>query len=76
MARRALSRRRHVSKRKKVTARAAPARRTGIARGVGFSTEDDRLVAAGVSFIETSNKGGDLAPRTSSLWQRPDTSLG
>ena len=32
-------------------------------RGVGFSIEDDQLVWAGVSFIETPNKGGDLAPR-------------
>jgi N-acetylmuramoyl-L-alanine amidase len=63
MARRALSRRRPVSKRKKVTLRAAPARRTAIARSSGLSIEDDRLVGAGVSFIETPNKGGDLAPR-------------
>jgi N-acetylmuramoyl-L-alanine amidase len=63
MARRALSRRRPVSKRKKVTLRAAPARRTAIARSSGLSIEDDQLVGAGVSFIETPNKGGDLAPR-------------
>ncbi len=63
MARCALSRRRPVSKREKVTVRAAPARSTAIARSVGLSIEDDRLVGAGVSFIETPNKGGDLAPR-------------
>ena len=63
MARRALSKRRHVSRRKKVTARAAPARGTAIARSSGLSIEDDRLVGADLSFVETPNKGENLVPR-------------
>jgi N-acetylmuramoyl-L-alanine amidase len=43
--------------------RTAKARGAAIARGSGLSIEDDRLVGAGVSFVETPNKGGDLAPR-------------
>jgi N-acetylmuramoyl-L-alanine amidase len=63
MARRRSSRTRHTPKKKKTALRTAKARGTAIARSVGFSIEDDRLVGAGVSFIETPNKGGDLAPR-------------
>jgi hypothetical protein len=63
MARRALSRRHHVPRKKKATARAAPVRATAISRSSGLSIEDDRLVGGNVSFVETPNKGGDLAPR-------------
>jgi N-acetylmuramoyl-L-alanine amidase len=50
-------------KKKKTALRTVKTRRTAIPRGGGLSIEDDRLVGAGVSFVETPNKGGDLAPR-------------
>lgn len=62
IARRRPSRRRRTPKEKTVL-RTAKARGAAIARGSGLSIEDDRLVGAGVSFVETPNKGGDLAPR-------------
>ncbi|MBC7839448.1 MAG: N-acetylmuramoyl-L-alanine amidase, partial [Nitrospiraceae bacterium] len=62
IARRRPSRRRRTPK-KKTVLRTAKARGAAIARGSGLSIEDDRLVGAGVSFVETPNKGGDLAPR-------------
>lgn len=57
------SRRRRRPKKKKTVLRTAKASGAAIARGSGLSIEDDRLVGAGVSFVETPNKGGDLAPR-------------
>ena len=63
MARRRSSRTRRTTKKKKTVLRTAKARGTAIARSVGLSIEDDRLVGEGVSFIESPNKGGDLAPR-------------
>ena len=63
IARRRPSRRRRTPKKKKTVLRTAKARGAAIARGSGLSIEDDRLVGAGVSFVETPNKGGDLAPR-------------
>lgn len=62
MARRRSSKRRPVP-RKKTALRTTRARRTAIARSSGLSIEDDRLVGAGVSFVETPNKGDDLTPR-------------
>jgi N-acetylmuramoyl-L-alanine amidase len=62
MVRRRSSKRRRVPK-KKTALRTTRARRTAIARSSGLSIEDDRLVGAGVSFVETPNKGDDLAPR-------------
>ena len=50
-------------KKKKTALRTVKTRRTAIPRGGGLSIEDDRLVGADVSFVETPNKGGDLAPR-------------
>ena len=63
MARRRFSRTSRTPKKKKAALRTVKARSTAIARSVGLSIEDDRLVGAGVSFIETPNKGGNLAPR-------------
>jgi len=63
MVRRRSSKRRRVPKKKKTAVRTAKARGTAIARSVGLSIGDDRLVGAGVSFVETPNQGGDLAPR-------------
>ena len=54
---------RRTSKKKKTVLRTAKARGIAIARGSGLSIEDDRLVGGNVSFVETPNKGGDLAPR-------------
>ena len=51
------------SKKKKTALGIAKVRGIAIARGSGLSIEDDWLVGAGVSFVETSNQGGDLAPR-------------
>ncbi|MBC7838540.1 MAG: N-acetylmuramoyl-L-alanine amidase [Nitrospiraceae bacterium] len=63
MARRRPSSRRRTPKKKKTVLRTAKARGTAIARSLGLSIEDDRLVGGNVSFVETPNKGGDLAPR-------------
>jgi N-acetylmuramoyl-L-alanine amidase len=63
MARRGSSRRRRTPRKKKTALRTAKTRGIAISRSSGLSIEDDRLVGAGVSFIETPNKGGDLAPR-------------
>ncbi|TKB90219.1 MAG: N-acetylmuramoyl-L-alanine amidase [Nitrospira sp.] len=63
MVRRKSSQTRRTPKKKKTALRTAKARGTAIARSVSLSIEDDRLVGADVSFVETSNKGGDLAPR-------------
>jgi hypothetical protein len=56
MARRRSSRTRRAPKKKKAAFRTVKTRSPAIARSVGFPIEDDRLVGAGVSFIETSNK--------------------
>lgn len=63
MVRRRSSKTRRTPKKIKTALRTAKARGTAIARSSGLSIEDDRLVGAGVSFIESPNKGGDLAPR-------------
>jgi N-acetylmuramoyl-L-alanine amidase len=63
MARRGSSRRRSVPKKKKVTVRTAAARKAAIAPRSVLSIKGNRLVGPGVSFVETPNKGGDLAPR-------------
>ena len=63
MARRGSSKRRRAPRKKKTALRTTKARGTAIARSFGLSIEDDRLVGAGLSFVETRNKGGDLAPR-------------
>jgi N-acetylmuramoyl-L-alanine amidase len=62
LARRRSSRTRRAPKKKKAALRTVKTRSPAIARGVGFSIEDDRLVGAGVSFVETPNKGGDFSP--------------
>jgi len=63
MARRGSLSRRRAPRKKKVALRTAKSRGTAITRSSGLSIEDDRLVGSGVSFVETPNKGGDLAPR-------------
>jgi N-acetylmuramoyl-L-alanine amidase len=63
MVRRRSSRKHRPPKKKKTALRIAKARRTAIARSSGLSIEDDRLVGKNVFFVETPNKGGDLAPR-------------
>lgn len=63
MARKGSSGRRRAPRKKKTALRTAKARDTAIARSSGLSIEDDRLVGAGVSFVETPNNGGDLSPR-------------
>jgi N-acetylmuramoyl-L-alanine amidase len=55
--------RRRAPRKKKTALRTAKARHAAIARSSGLSIEDDRLVGAGVSFVETPNSGGDLSPR-------------
>lgn len=56
-------RRRHAPRKIKTALRTAKVRGAAIERSSGLSIEDDRLVGAGVSFVETPNKGGDLSPR-------------
>lgn len=63
MVRRRSSGTRRTSKKKKTALGTAKVRGIAIARASGLSIEDDRLVGAGVSFVETSNQGGDLVPR-------------
>jgi len=63
MGRTGSSRRRSSPRKKKATARTAAVRKAVIAPSAGLSIEDDRLVGEDVSFVETPNKGGDLAPR-------------
>ena len=63
MARTGPSNRRRVPRKKKSTAATAKRRAAAVASTSGLSIEDDRLVGAGLSFVETPNKGGDLAPR-------------
>jgi N-acetylmuramoyl-L-alanine amidase len=62
MARAGSSRRRSSPRKKKTTLGSAEARDTAIGRSSGLSIEDDWLVGGNVSFVETPNKGGDLAP--------------
>jgi N-acetylmuramoyl-L-alanine amidase len=57
------SRQRRTSRKKKITVEAASARKAIIANKSALSIKDDLLVGAGVSFVETPNKGGNLAPR-------------
>ena len=56
MARKRPSRRRRTPKKKKTVLRTASARGAAIARSLGLSIEDDRLVGGNVSFVETPNK--------------------
>jgi N-acetylmuramoyl-L-alanine amidase len=56
------SRKHSSTRKKKSTLGRAVARDAAIAGGPGLSIEDDRLVGEDVSFVETPNKGGDLAP--------------
>ncbi|MDN5940277.1 MAG: N-acetylmuramoyl-L-alanine amidase [Nitrospira sp.] len=63
MARTPPSRRRGSPRKIKIAVRTAAACDTAIARSAGLSIDDDRLVGAGVSFVETPNKGGGLSPR-------------
>ena len=63
MVRRRSSRTRRTPKKKKTALRTTKARGAALARRAGLSIEDDRLVGAGVSFVETPNRGGDLTPR-------------
>ncbi|HSL06079.1 MAG TPA: N-acetylmuramoyl-L-alanine amidase [Nitrospiraceae bacterium] len=63
MVHRGPSGKRRTPKKKKTALRMAQARGIAIARSPDLSIEDDRLVGAGVSFVETPNKGGDLSPR-------------
>jgi len=63
MARTGSSGGRRAPRKKKTALRTAKARHAAIARSSGLSIEDDRLVGAGVSFVETPNNGGDLSPR-------------
>ena len=59
MVRRRSSRTRRTPKKKKTVLRTAKTRGAVLARSAGLSIEDDRLVGAGVSFVETPNRGGD-----------------
>ncbi len=59
MVRRRSSRTRRTRKKKKTVLRTAKTRGAVLARSAGLSIEDDRLVGAGVSFVETPNRGGD-----------------
>jgi len=59
MVRRRSPRARRTPKKKKTALRTTKARGAAPARSVGLSIEDDRLVGAGVSFVETPNRGGD-----------------
>ena len=63
MVRRRSSRTRRTPKKKKTGVGIAKARGVALARSAGLSIEDDRLVGAGVSFVETPNRGDDLTPR-------------
>lgn len=54
---------RRTPKKKKTALRTTKARGAAIARSAGLSIENDRLVGAGVSFVETPNRGDDLTPR-------------
>lgn len=62
MVRRRSSRTRRTPKKKKTGLGIAKARGVALARSAGLSIEDDRLVGAGVSFVETPNRGDDLTP--------------
>lgn len=63
MVRRGSSRKRRTSRKKQITVGAASARKAVIAKKSALSIVDDLLIGPGVSFVETSNKGGDLSPR-------------
>ncbi|MEC4888780.1 MAG: N-acetylmuramoyl-L-alanine amidase [Nitrospira sp.] len=63
MAQAGASKRRSVLKKKKAMPSAGARRAAAVAPRASLAIENDRLVGAGVSFVETPNKGGDLAPR-------------
>ena len=63
MAREGLSKRRSIRRKHKATIRVNKRPHTVRSRGPGLSIEDHRLVGGNVSFIQTPNIGGDLAPR-------------
>lgn len=63
MARKRASKPNGSPKRKHASARAARAYAAAVGEGRSLSIEDHRLVGAGVSFVETPNKGGELIPR-------------
>lgn len=56
-------RRRSAPRRKKATASTGKRRVVAAAPTSSLSIENDRLVGADVSFVETPNKGGELSPR-------------
>lgn len=63
MARAGVLKNRRTPRKKKAAVRSAGMRHTTIARSSGLSIEDNRLVGGNVSFVETPNQGGALAPR-------------
>ncbi|MDP3599385.1 MAG: N-acetylmuramoyl-L-alanine amidase, partial [Nitrospirota bacterium] len=63
MARTRPLRRRSVSRKKQTTSRAARTRAAARVEMPGLAIENNRLVGADVSFVETPNKGGDISPR-------------
>lgn len=63
MARTGPSRKRGVPRKKKATLAVGRRRAAAAAPSSSLSIEHDRLVGAGVSFVETPNKGGELSPR-------------
>jgi N-acetylmuramoyl-L-alanine amidase len=63
MRRKGASKRHRAPRRQRSPLRRSKARATAIARSPGLSIEDHRLVGDDVSFVETPNQGGALAPR-------------
>ena len=63
MARTGSSRKRSAPRKKKTALSTATMRAAAVAPRPGLSIKNDRLVGDDVSFVETPNKGGDLAPR-------------
>lgn len=63
MPRKGLSKRRSIRRKHKATIRGNKRHRTVRGRGPGLSIEDHRLAGGNVSFIQTPNIGGNLAPR-------------
>mgnify|MGYP001559243504 FL=1 len=63
MRRKGASKRHRAPRRQRSPLRRSKARATAIARSSGLSIEDHRLVGGSVSFVETPNQGGALAPR-------------
>ncbi len=63
MARTGIAKTRKRAVKRRIAPVAESARATTRTEPVGLSIENHRLVGAGVSFVETPNKGGDITPR-------------